>query len=276
MAGFFDDFVEALKFSFSWLKEGKMWLYALAILILSIPSMALSLSILFPFPAFLTSIPVLVISTLIIAYLSLLITLQALKARSLPTLKSIGIMEILKYIAVMILTVIYATFSIKNLKLLLIPAVSVVLLIIGLSMSGIGKFALAGLAILGFIAYGFVLIYNYLRLGFSVLFYLGEIGIVESIENSWNLTQGKVLRLLGFYFLLGVVVFFPLMILRLLLIGYLLSPITNIASSFFIVAIFSQFLSASGIVFPKKAVSPRKAVSSKKTETTKPKRKIIR
>ncbi|MFA5930990.1 MAG: hypothetical protein WC821_01625 [archaeon] len=124
--------------------------------------------------------------------------------------------RVLKFIGLMIAENLAVLFSIFKLRLLLILIAAVALTMAGLILvvlayNGATLLAIVGLsllliALLLYMAYFVVMVYNSLRLTLSsAIFVESEKGIMDSLRSSWNISRGNVLNILVVLLIMGLV-----------------------------------------------------------------------
>ena len=237
MGDFFDDFFGIAKFSFSWLRNWEVWrtnltLYFVSALILvafGIPSVVLLM---------MGSIPSIVFAVLLAAtgFMALLlfsyyylakVMFFAFDDAKLARMEHFSLSNALDFFLLYILQAAYALFSIPRPRFLLIPLAGLALFAFGLMLDSVASIFLFFLCAALFFAYVFVVVYMGLRLSQAIpLFLSGVEGKRACLDASWNLTNGRVLRVLGFSVLFAVltsavsqVVFIPLNFVYLFFLG---------------------------------------------------------
>ncbi|MEK6958903.1 MAG: hypothetical protein AABW59_02550 [archaeon] len=146
-----------------------------------------------------------IIQSIIVNLIDVMAIFRALEMKSFIPKAQVGIMSALKLIVVNICVTLFAFFSVFNLKMLVILAVSALLLIAGIAVIVLFQ-ANMGLVFVGmtlvllgaivFAAYMIVFYYNSLRLMFSpIIFVEKDLGVIDSCKASWTKTEGQVLGL---------------------------------------------------------------------------------
>ncbi|MEI7962051.1 MAG: hypothetical protein WCI04_06980 [archaeon] len=231
------DFGKIVDFSlFKWAKEEGIWKYFLALLVftavISFSTYYMMGTLLSPFSAlqdqsvteainaifhFFTFIFfIIIVSVVFGAAFNYLLIAMALRAKG-KKFVDFGAKRWLGIIVLGILNFFAALFSVFKLKLLVVGIVGLVLTgisVILIVMSGIGgNWGIAVLALLFFLlglillmVYLIIVVYNCLRLSFSsIVFIEKELGFVESMHKSWEMTHGKVLNILVALILIGLI-----------------------------------------------------------------------
>jgi len=202
-------------------------------------------------------------------YVSLLMTLFALRSKSLPA-SQLGFVKVLKVIFLEIISSFIALLCIYNLKFLLVLVATIALFGLAVLFGVIGQGIIAVVcsifAILALIAYLVITWYNSIRLSFSsVIFVSKDTGVFSALRESWGLTRGRVIDIIiasiigavvimivfmviGFVFsiftsVLALVLVSPaLQIILRLILDTLVFPLQLLCSAFLSVAIYSELL----------------------------------
>ena len=239
MADFFEDFKGATTFSISWINEGKAWLYLGLMLALFFATwigsfLSMLLSAISPLLYLLSFFPLILIANIVSFYLSAKLMLLALEKRGLPFATSLNIGELFNLLLLAILSAIYAVFSLMEIRFLLILLAVVISAVLGFAVNPI-FFILTFFLYIGYMA---IVMYNSARLSFSFSIFLSKGGSkTQSINDSWAITQGNVLKVMGLFFLYGILVGLA----TLLSFGLLALPAT-VSLVFFNVAVYSNLL----------------------------------
>ncbi len=99
----------------------------------------------------------------------------------------------LRFLLLGIYNCLVVLFLIKDIKWLVVPIASVLLIVVGILTAPIGLL-LTLIGVLGFVIYFLVLIYHSIRLSFSGIYWLSsEKPMGQAIDESWNFTKGKVI-----------------------------------------------------------------------------------
>ena len=161
------------------------------------------------FFAIMILIPIAIIAGLISMYVMMLIRIRALQIAG-HNPPALGWIKLIKIIILEILTGLFATFSVYRPKWLILLAADIVLYFGGIMLMGteaMWGMILILLSVLGFLAYFVVIIYNSLRLCFPITIFIDtEISIFDSLKKSEEITNGRVMSILGTSLVFGIIV----------------------------------------------------------------------
>mgnify|MGYP001608721535 FL=1 len=210
MAGVFSDSWEMFKFSFKWLQDKDSFRLFIATVLLSISQIFILAFILGwgayseiqanpqKFMEILGSIGLwdLILVSIFAIGISILQMWVGIEA-FVNAINKIGIKSprfsasrIWNYILIALASIIASIFSLYDLKLLVIPLVSLLILLLFPSFMGI--------SLIFMIAYMFVVFYNYLRLSLATdIYVVKKGGIRQSLDQSFSSTKGRILKLLS-------------------------------------------------------------------------------
>ncbi|MFH1447861.1 MAG: hypothetical protein ABIG39_03285 [Candidatus Micrarchaeota archaeon] len=227
MGGFVDDCFNILKFIFSWVDDKRVWSLAGIIFGLSLLNsfMDVFVDVIDNPILLLATLPILLLIGIVIFYYSIKVTLYALERKGFGNIEY-GVVPFLKYILLMIFVSISTFIPWMDKRLLALSVIIIVGLFVNVLLimfSGINIAAKIGTGsfggIMGFmpilgLLIAFVILlflgmllwtYIYVRLyAASYLFLSGRTDIVNSVRESWGVTDGKVLRIFGLLTIIGV------------------------------------------------------------------------
>lgn len=160
--------------------------------------------LIFSFIIFFAILFFMIIVYLLITYLTINRSLEITKRKTIP----LGILNFIKFSIMYLFYFFAVTFSLFNLKFLLILATGLILFIIGATIAFtdvIIGILLILFSLLFFLAYYIVIIYNSFRLYFIESIFLETGEMINTLKKCWQLTKGRVADLFIVIFLVMII-----------------------------------------------------------------------
>ncbi len=254
------DIIEILKFSYSWISDSRSWKWYGALLAINLVMVVLIAGIFSlsgvnldspdfekEFLSHVVATPniivIFLIESLVIMYVSANIALNALDSKKIPA-QPFDFNRYLNYVWLHILNAVYALFSLYDTRFLLIPAAGVVLVAAALAVPLLMPIALGV-----FVVYGFVLVYNAIRLSVAVPIFLSRKlqRTGDALAESWKITEGRVIEVLVTNILANLVWGIILLIPGLIpLVDFIVSPFSNFYGEYIRVGIYDALGGGAG------------------------------
>jgi len=257
------DVMKIFKFSYSWITDSKSWKWYALLLVLLIVLMGL-VAVAFSTP-FGTSalnreqiekgvekvnaglLGVLIVASMVyslaVAYVSAEIAINALSSKNLPT-QPFGFGRFLGYIWLHILGAFYAVFSWYDKRFLVLLGAALALFLLSFAVPSI-----LFLAIIAFILYGIVFVYNAVRLTVAVPVFLSKKleRTSDALDESWRITNKRVIDIIITtvicQLIWGVIMIIPGAI---PLVNVLVSPFSNFNGEYIRVGIYGELAASRG------------------------------